>query len=150
MYSAIIMPVKNKYAELIASGIKTVEYRRRAPKTKHCLWFVYVSAPIKKVMGCVTIKDIVQDNVGALWNSYKMPGEVAKEEFEAYFSGVTIGYGLLLENFTSFRCPVRPGDVFNGFVVPQSFKYLNELETTLLLSAGGVEGVNPHPMPSNP
>ena len=51
----IILSIKPKWAEKIYSGEKTIEWRKNAPKNAddHSIIFLYETAPICKVTGCM-------------------------------------------------------------------------------------------------
>ena len=57
----VLLSIKPKYADKIFNGTKTVELRRICPKvTEGDLILVYVSSPVKALVGEFEVKKIVE------------------------------------------------------------------------------------------
>lgn len=78
---SIILSIKPQYAELIYSGQKDVEFRKRIPsKPFHHVW-IYETAPVQMITGCFYVKSIWKDD--------------SKEIFKNYLDNLELGYDLV-------------------------------------------------------
>jgi len=126
--SYITMSIKPEFAEMILSGSKRVEFRRRF-STKHIgsLVLFYVPKPVGSFMFKAKIADVDKSPTPSLWSEYSDQGGVGRETFEQYFAGCSMGYALQisdvkpLDNPIGLREAVALSDQLNP---PQSFRML--------------------------
>lgn len=125
----IVLSVKPKYAEMILSGTKTVEFRRVWAAEKVSTVVIYASSPIQKLVGIVQVTDVVRVKPTTLW-SYcsKRGGGLTKLELTAYFSGKETGFAVLLQNAKRLARGIDPKQVIKDFAPPQSFRYMTVAE----------------------
>lgn len=126
---AIVLSVKPKYAELILSRSKTVEFRRVWAAQSVDTIAIYASAPLQEILGLVQVSSVVRATPATLW-SYcsKRGGGLSKAEFSAYMTGKDIGFAVLLHDARRFNKGIDPYEVIEGFSPPQSFRYVTALE----------------------
>ncbi len=126
----VLLSIKPKYAELIRSGIKKYEFRRRIfSKAGPCKVFIYSTSPVKKITGVFDAPIIHQDSPYKIWDMFGAYSGLSKEEFFQYFRGCQIAYAIEIRNLIIFeepRDPVKePSDYFIEFNPPQSYRYFN-------------------------
>lgn len=135
-HESILMSIKPIYAEMIFNGKKTIELRRKLPKniSKGSLILVYASSPQKLLLGAFTVKKIISSPLVSLWKKVSKKSCIDLEDFNTYFNGCEIGYGICIDNYWSFPNPVSLGEIKTideRFNIPQSFRYLKESDLHL-------------------
>jgi predicted transcriptional regulator len=126
---AVLLSIKPKYADLVLSGAKRVEFRRSWAAQDVSVIVLYSSAPIQKIVGIVEVDEVVVASPTALWKTCKeRGGSLTRDELRSYFTGKSQGVAVLLGKVFKFAKHVEPGRVISNFVPPQSFRYLNESE----------------------
>ncbi len=121
-----ILSIKPIYANLIITGKKTVEFRKAAFKRPVERVYIYSSAPEKRIIGFFTIKEIIKDEPKALWRRFRQVGGIKKSDFFAYYQGKSEGITFCIDSVIHFEHGIDPKDVIDGFVAPQSFRYLTD------------------------
>jgi len=82
---ALLMSVRPRYAEMILSGVKTVEIRRKfSSKWSGQRVCLYASHPLCSVVGEACIGRVVSGTPVAIWNSFGPRIGCTKEEFDSY------------------------------------------------------------------
>ncbi|MBO8129600.1 MAG: ASCH domain-containing protein [Peptococcaceae bacterium] len=130
---AILLSVRPKYAKKIFDGTKTVELRRICPRiTAGDLVFVYVSSPIKALVGAFKVDRIVSAPPDELWADIGCQSGITWEEFNEYFRGVTVGFGIVIRDVWKLTKPVNLSNLkrqWPGFQPPQNYHYLTRRQT---------------------
>lgn len=130
-----LLSIKPEFAEKILAGEKQYEFRRTIFSDASSINFVYLyaSSPLRKIVGGFTIQRIVEASPEELWELFgDQSGIDEQERFMAYFEGVETGYAIQIDVTHQFQDPISPEDVFEEFVPPVSFYYLDsEMESTL-------------------
>ncbi len=128
MNKALLLSVKEVYAEKIFEGSKTVELRRRQPHvTAGDYLIVYVPAPQKCVAGVVTVERVLAGRLKTLWRKVRAGCGLSRAEYQAYFAGAQTGYAILVGRPARLAAPVPLSLVRRidpGFT-PQGYKYLS-------------------------
>ena len=100
----ILLSIKPRYVEQILAGRKQVEYRKRIPQEDGVRQvLIYASHPLKKVVAEFTVGEYITDTLELLWEQTHEIGGIAKEEFDNYFEGKTVGYAYRIENLQRFE-----------------------------------------------
>jgi predicted transcriptional regulator len=126
--AALLMSIRPQYAEKIFNGTKTVELRRVKPKLlqEGDLIFVYVSAPVKSLVGAFSVASLMQKDIFSLWDDVKDFAGISHEDYLAYFKDAQKGVAIFIKNVWLLPKPVHLSDIqkeINGFYPPQSFRY---------------------------
>ncbi|WP_250986658.1 hypothetical protein [Methanoculleus oceani] len=87
--------------------------------------FIYASSPIKKIVAYFLLGEIVEGHPDRLWEQFKDVSGVSKEDFFDYFSGKEYGFAIKIEELEQFAEPLDPVALFEKFVPPQSFCYVD-------------------------
>ena len=129
----IMLSLKPKWAELIYSGKKTVEWRKSAPDTSDDEFgkrriFIYETLPVKKVTGYILLEDILKfynREIDATEYGHVIEaGGVPYEDLLKYQNGGTV-CAWLVKSVVKFENPV-PLSRFGLSRPPQSWQYLKE------------------------
>ena len=137
--NAILMSIKPKYAKKIFDGTKTVELRRIQPKYLQTgdLVFVYVSSPIKSLVGAFKVARIIKEPIVDLWKAVQHEAGISFEEFENYYQKTQSGVAIFISDILVFSTPIELADLkqaAEGFYPPQSYRYtsIKYLDTLLV------------------
>ncbi len=120
---SILLSIKPDYANSILSGKKRYEYRRIRSKEKVERIFIYATSPIQKVVGEVTVEDVVSDLPIKVWNQTKTESGMDWESFRNYFSGSEIAHAYALGTVAKYETPKELSE-FHIAKAPQSFVYI--------------------------
>lgn len=136
MSEMVLISIHPRFAEAIARGEKTVEFRRRWTKREISHLVIYATAPVKQILTVVSIDEVIEDRPATLWKlSQSRGGGLSKSEFNGYFDGIRAGFGVCLGSVTSLRRPIDPYEKFKGFRAPQSFRFITSDEMQVLRRA---------------
>jgi predicted transcriptional regulator len=119
--SAALMSIKPRFAEAILAGDKTIELRRRRPRlAPGSRVSIYASSPVQAVVGWFEVGTVIEANPVKLWRLVGQAAAVTRTEFDDYFAGRPLGYGIEIVNVgTTDAIPL-------GIHPPQSWQYLRE------------------------
>jgi len=122
----ILLSIKPKYAELVKSGIKRYEFRRKIfKKAGRSKIFIYSTSPVKKFTGVFDASMIYQDSPYRIWDMFGPYSGISEGEFFRYFKDCKIAYAIEIRNLVIFEEPRDPSDYFFEFNPPQSYRYFN-------------------------
>lgn len=128
----ILLPIKPKYAFAIQNKAKMVEFRKIKFKNLDSdICVVYASSPYKKIIWYFKIKQIHEEKISKIWNKYKDVWGINKAELEEYYKNKDVWYVIEIEEFFPFNEHISPNELIKDFKIPQSFKYLNDMERQL-------------------
>ena len=122
----VLLSIKPKYAELIRSGLKKYEFRRKIfKKASGCNVFIYSTSPVKKIIGVFDASIIHQDSPHRIWDMFGAYSGLSEKEFFQYFRDCEIAHAIEIRNLVTFEEPRDPSDYFFEFNPPQSYRYFN-------------------------
>jgi predicted transcriptional regulator len=125
----ILLSVKEVYAELLISGAKTIELRRRFPTNLQegtRLW-LYSSGGRKVVIGSCLIKKIERMSINELWKVACVDAMISWADFKAYFHGVSEGVAIYIQSPSRLDKPIKLSEIEDRKKLsrpPQSFCYI--------------------------
>ena len=122
--SKILMSIKPVYVEKILSSEKCYEYRKTLPKKDISKIIIYSTSPVKKVVGEVSVKNILILEKEELWNKTKDKSGTSKEFYDSYFKNKNIAVAYELDEIKIYN-PYKELSDLNINFVPQSFIYLD-------------------------
>ena len=107
--NAILMSIRPQYANKIFDGTKTVELRRVKPKVlqEGDLIFVYVSSPVKSLVGAFSVDSVMEKPLLALWKNVKDSAGISRSDFFSYFQGVEKGVAIFIKDVWLLPKPVH-------------------------------------------
>jgi len=123
----VLLSVKPEFADLIFSKTKKYEYRRVIFKNEDIKEVVvYVSSPVKMIIGEIKIDKIICDKPDAIWKRTQKYSGVNKKFFFSYFYKRQIGYAIKIKSAYLYEEPIDPYKSIKNFRPPQSFAYLKD------------------------
>lgn len=128
----VLLSIKPEYVEQIINGNKKFEYRKRIFKKNVEAVIVYSTMPVGKIVGEFTIEKIINDSPEEIWNQTCKYSGVSENFFKDYFSKHKEGFAIKIKDFLEYKEPISPKDIFNNFVAPQSYMYVEEDKLTAL------------------
>ena len=103
----LLMSIHPEHAERIFSGQKTVELRRRRPRVLAGNAVVlYVSSPVRAVMGSFIVEKVVEGKPDDLWPQVRRRCGLSREAFDAYFRGATTAFGIFFRGASRWERPI--------------------------------------------
>lgn len=134
--TGVLMSIKPVFAEAILSGRKTVELRRRAPRTKPGdLVLIYETSPTMAVVGVALVEGVETRKPTRLWKRVQSSSLISQKQFAKYFADCEVGTGIHLAHPVRFERPVHLHQLRQstpGFLPPQSWRYLDGLPPRML------------------
>lgn len=123
----IVISIRPNYSGKIFDGLKTIELRRRFPRTVSpgSVAYVYSTSPERALVGAVKIDLVEQLDLSTLWKKHGPSASIKKADFDEYFSGLKEGFALKLSGPSRFAEPLSLPQLRErfGFKAPQSFLY---------------------------
>ena len=137
----VILSIKPKYAQLILSGEKRYEFRKSIFSERYIHEaYIYVTSPIKKIVGLFEIGAIIRDSPEGLWNKLGILSGMNEAEFFDYFKDAKTGFAIEIKRVEIFDPQCDPKELIPGFNPPQSFCYLKySLVPECLATKGYIE-----------
>jgi predicted transcriptional regulator len=136
-YRTLWLSVQPRFANAILDGTKTVELRRTRIDVSHGdLVLVYESSPTMQVSGIFWVDFIIDGPLSAIWALTRTRCGVTREEFSDYFAGAETAVAIYVDSAQRLRRPVplaRLREMWPGFHVPQSYRYLSPLDAREIL-----------------
>ena len=127
--TGVLLSIKPKYVKDILSGAKQYEFRKQIFKNESAkMVFIYSSSPQKKIVACFRVGKIVEGHPDYLWEQFWDVSGLSDQEFFEYFSDRDKGYAIRIDDLEPFTEPVDPHTVFERFVAPQSFCYVDRYD----------------------
>jgi len=125
------LSIKPEYAEAILDGEKRFELRRKIFRDRSVTRVViYASSPVKRVVGEVEVKGIIEAHPDDLWERTRDGACVARDFFDEYFKNRDVGYAIEVAHPKRYTTPLS----LSAFCVarpPQSFCYLRGIQKHL-------------------
>lgn len=129
----VLISVHPRFANLIVSGEKRIEFRRSWTKEEVRSLVIYATAPVMRVVAVASVKGVVQHSPSRLWEVAKeFGGGLTRDELRSYFSGRSLGYGIQLGAVARVKEPFSLASAISTFRPPQSFRYLTDQELNVL------------------
>ena len=137
--SILFLPVKPKWADLIMSGKKTLELRKRLPACEVPIRvMVYASSPQMEVVGIAECFGVIWQGVVS-WTDYELGKAcVTRAELHSYFAAYKWSNALCLRNAVKFAKPISLGMLrdFWDIEPPQQWRYIDETTYNDIVKAG--------------
>ncbi len=122
----ILLSLKPVYAKAILSRKKRYEFRRvifKKPSVKKA--YIYVTAPVSKIVGAFMIGKIIVDTPRKVWQKCKKYAGITAEVFFKYYQGCQTAFAIQIQKVQNFLHPLDPYSKLPNFKPPQSFCYIN-------------------------
>ena len=122
----VLLSIRPKYAEAIAEGRKSFEFRKSMFKY-HSIErvYLYVTKPVSKVVGSFKVGTIICREPKLLWEELGRHSGISSWEFFEYFKDSDVGFAIEIKDLEVFQTPVDPSLFVPGFKPPRSFRYID-------------------------
>lgn len=134
--AGLLISIQSRYADAILSGTKTVELRRRPPRSHPPVAVIYGSGVDRSVLGTASIEAIHTGTPAEIWEAFSAVAGVTRDEFDAYFADSDDASALEL------AAPRRAAEALPldelramGLEPPQSWRYVDSDQLGVILSA---------------
>ena len=135
--SWLFLSIRPIFWEMVRTGTKRVELRRKMPKLVPPYNVVlYATSPIRAVVGVGRVAGVAAADIGSLWITHGPHAGIERAAFDAYFTGLNVGNALVLTAVEVLNEPIpldQLRDRLGWTSPPQSFRYIQEPETEHLL-----------------
>ena len=81
---------------------------------------------MSKIIGTIIIKTIFEGSPGEIWEKCSLYSGMTEEEYFCYFENKEKAFAIEIKDVKVFTKPVDPYMIFDRFIPPQSFCYVNE------------------------
>lgn len=127
----VILSIKNTFAEKILSGEKCFEFRKSIFTKEVSTVLLYVTSPIRMIIGEFKIDYILEDNPIMIWEQTRYQAGITQSFFFSYFKGKNKAYAIKVKDPKRFDNYVDPFKIIPNFFPPQSFCYFKYPATIL-------------------
>lgn len=133
---ALFVSLRPAYAEMILSGVKTVELRRIRPNVAlGTLVLIYASSPTSQVLGTCVVEHIGSGTPDEIWELHGTRTGIGRAAFRSYFTGTNHGVAITVANPRRLQDPLHLDALRRqGFSPPQSFRYIPQEDAQALLA----------------
>ncbi len=133
---AALLSVRPRFANALLDGTKTVEIRRRRVRIADgSLCLVYASSPVRALVGAARVRCTHVDTADAIWRCFGEGAALSRSEYDAYLDGSTTSCAIVIGAALRLLSPI-PLEALrrrqNGFVTPQSYRFLRTGELASL------------------
>ena len=141
----ILMSIKPPYVDMLISGCKTVEIRKRAVRAPAGarIW-IYATSPRRQVVASARLEAVAVEAPDEIWRSFGDRAGIDRREFDAYVGEAEVVAALTLTEITELDAPLCPRGEAPAFRPPQSYAFLHDAG-----SPRGVGGQMPYGTPAN-
>ncbi|MBQ9206785.1 MAG: ASCH domain-containing protein [Treponema sp.] len=130
----VLISIHPQYVDLISSGKKKIEFRKRNFACPVKRFVVYSTAPVSKIVGFFDVEDIECTTPQKLWENYASVGGIEQKDYFEYYANTSNAVGIRIKKYTPFQ------NAFNISVLnttpPQSYKYLTDRDFILVNNLG--------------
>jgi len=136
--TALLLSIRPKYADLIFNGYKKTELRRVRPRIKKGgIVLIYVSSPVKALMGAFQVQRVIEGTPNYIWKVVGHETGITKKEFDSYYSGLSLGFAISASKIWQLKNPIILANLkrrWIHFSPPQGYRYINlkEIEDDIL------------------
>lgn len=123
----ILLSIKPEFVEQIFNGNKKFEYRKNIFSNKKVdSVIIYSTMPVGMIVGEFKILEILKDTPERIWEDTEKDSGITKSFYDSYFENRDKAYALKIGKLKIYKAPINPYKIFENFIPPQSFRYLQE------------------------
>ncbi len=132
----ILMSVKPPYVDMLISGCKTVEIRKRAVRAPAGarIW-IYATSPRRQVVAFARLQGVALEAPDEIWHAFGDRVGIDRWEFDAYVGDAALVAALTLTEITELEVPLCARSETPAFHPPQSYAFLRDDELLAALEA---------------
>ena len=121
--SRMLLSIKPEYAQKIVVGTKKYEFRKFHCRRDVDTIVIYVTTPVKRVIGEASLIRILEGDLALVWRETKGFGGIRKKDYLAYFGKRDTAIAYQLGCVTLYDEPMLLEELGLHYV-PQSFAYI--------------------------
>jgi predicted transcriptional regulator len=133
---SLLLSIRPEHANKIFNGSKKVELRRVKPKlSKSDTVLIYVSSPVKALMGGFEVDEVIEGAPDDIWCQVKEIAGITKDEFQKYFAGTNKAFAIMISKTWDLETPLDLLELKSkwlNFHPPQSYRYITLEEAAVL------------------
>lgn len=127
-----LMSIHPVYAKRLLDGSKCVEFRKTRLSSDIRYVVIYATAPIKRVVGYFSVKQIVIDTPTEIWFQYRRVAGIGQSEFHEYYEGSMQAVAIEVAQMHVLSRPKPISVMADNTRPPQSYQYFgNKVIKTL-------------------
>lgn len=132
----ILMSIRPPYVDMLVSGCKTVEIRKRAVRAPAGarIW-IYATSPRQQVVASARLEGVVVETPEKIWRAFGDRIGIDRSEFDAYVGETELVAALCLTEVTELDAPLCPRGDKPAFRPPQSYAFLRDVGLLTALEA---------------
>ena len=132
----ILMSIKPPYVDMLVSGCKTVEIRKRAVRAPAGarIW-IYATSPRQQVVAFARLEEVALEAPDQIWHVFGDRAGIDRSEFDAYVGEAQVVAALCLTEVTELDAPLCPRGEKPAFRPPQSYAFLRDARLLAELEA---------------
>ena len=119
----ILMSINPVHVEKILSGLKKYEYRKVKCRQPIDAIVIYSTYPVMKVVGEVSVIEVLEDSPKALWEKTKNEAGIDYSFFKSYYNDCEKAIAYKLEKVVKYKHVKKLVD-YGIKTTPQSFVYI--------------------------
>ena len=123
----VLLSIEARYGEMIFSGQKKYEFRRKIFKEDPKKIYLYYNSDVQKIVGCFEPGGVLEGSPQAIWRKCGKNGGISREKFFEYFIGSETAFAILVKRPHKFTRSINPKNSIPNFFAPQSFRYLKRV-----------------------
>lgn len=128
----LLLSIRPEFAEKVFNGTKRVELRRTRPRiSTGDLVYVYVSSPMKALVGMFEVKTVISGFIPELWHQVQHTCGITYDQFSKYYAGARQGFGITISDSWFLPRPLGLNylrEQWTNFWPPQGYRYLSTEE----------------------
>ena len=132
----LFISIHPEYVNAIIEGRKTVELRKRQPRSEvGSTVVIYATMPRCEVVATATLVGVESATPNSLWRKVKDDVAVTKSRFDLYYANSDTAVALYIADVSVFDSPIKLSDLrerWQGFHPPQQFQYLDSKQQRLI------------------
>ncbi len=132
----ILMSIRPPYVDMLVSGFKTVEIRKRAVRAPAGarIW-IYATSPRQEVVASARLEAVALQAPDEIWRLFGRRAGIDRREFDAYVGEAETVAALALTEITELDVPLCPRAEAPAFRPPQSWAFLRDTGLLAALEA---------------
>jgi type I restriction enzyme S subunit len=132
----ILMSIRPPYVDMLLSGCKTVEIRKRAVRAPAGarIW-IYATSPRRQVVASARLESVALEAPDEIWRTFGDRAGIDRQEYEAYIGDAELVAALTLAEITRLDTPLCSRSEAPTFRPSQSYAVLRDAGLLAALSA---------------
>jgi len=124
----VLLSIRPKHVKAIEQGKKKFEFRKVIFRKSVERIYIYETSPTSQIVGFFEVGNIIEDCPNRLWSTLHSDSGVSESDFLAYYGQSQHGFAIEIKNAVFFKTPIKPKDLNQRFIPPQSFRYINQTD----------------------